>query len=80
MAGWRRWAMAGAALAMVAGSVAQARPGDAPVLVRKDGRHALMVDGAPFLILGVQANNSSNYPEMLPQVWPMVERLHANTL
>lgn len=80
MAGWRRWAIAGAALAMVAGSVAHAKPGDAPVLVRKDGRHALMVDGAPFLMLGVQANNSSNYPEVLPQVWPMVERLHANTL
>ena len=33
-----------------------------PRLVTKDGRHALFVDGAPFLILGAQANNSSNYP------------------
>ena len=36
-----------------------------------------MVDGAPFLMLGIQANNSSNYAGMLPKVWPMVERIHA---
>ena len=30
---------------------------------------ASMVDGAPFLMLGVQVNNSSNYPAMLPDVW-----------
>ncbi len=41
---------------------------------------ALIVDGAPFLILGAQANNSSNYPAMLDQVWPTVERIGANTL
>ncbi|MDJ0275415.1 DUF5597 domain-containing protein [Sphingomonas sp. 2R-10] len=80
MAMWRRWAMAGAAWAMVAAPVAAMAQGTLPKLVAKDGRHALLVDGAPFLMLGVQANNSSNYPEMLPQVWPMVERLHANTL
>ena len=51
-----------------------------PRLVSQNGRHALFVDGAPFLMLGVQANNSSNYPAMLPLVWPMVERMHANTL
>lgn len=44
------------------------------------GRHVFMVDGAPFLMLGGQANNSSNYPAMLPQVWPLVHALHANTL
>ena len=41
---------------------------------------ALIVDGAPFLILGAQAHNSSNYPAMLEQVWPAVERIGANTL
>jgi beta-galactosidase GanA len=51
-----------------------------PRLEQRDGRHALLVDGEPFLILGVQANNSSNYPAMLPEVWPMLEQLHANTL
>jgi beta-galactosidase GanA len=53
---------------------------EVPRIASKDGRHALIVDGRPFLMLGVQANNSSNYPAMLPLVWPMVERLHANTL
>ena len=36
-----------------------------PRLVAKDGRHALLVDGKPFLILGAQAHNSSNYPGAL---------------
>ena len=51
-----------------------------PQLVSKDGRHALIVDGAPFLILGAQVHNSSNYPSVLPKVWPMVEAIHANTV
>jgi len=51
-----------------------------PRVVSKDGRHALYVDGAPFLILGGQANNSSNYPAVLPKVWPTIKALHANTL
>ena len=51
-----------------------------PELVQRDGRFALMVDGAPFLILGAQTNNSSNYPAMLPKVWPAVEKMRANTL
>jgi hypothetical protein len=51
-----------------------------PHLVTQNGRHALIVDGAPFLILGAQAHNSSGWPEMLPKVWPAIESLHANTL
>ena len=51
-----------------------------PRVVQNDGRWALMVDGAPYLMLGVQINNSSAWPGMLPQVWPAVERLHANTV
>jgi beta-galactosidase GanA len=51
-----------------------------PSVVEKNGRFALMVDGAPFLMLGVQANNSSNYPAALAKVWPAVQQLHANTL
>nr|WP_229506755.1 DUF5597 domain-containing protein [Pseudoduganella rivuli] len=51
-----------------------------PQLVQKDGRHALMVDGAPFTILGVQAHNSSNSVAALKQVWPAVMDVHANTL
>jgi beta-galactosidase GanA len=51
-----------------------------PRLVQEDGRWALMVDGAPYLMLGVQVNNSSAWPGVLPEVWPAVERLHANTV
>jgi beta-galactosidase GanA len=51
-----------------------------PRLVERDGRYALMVDDAPYLILGAQTNNSSNYPAMLPKVWPAVEKMHANTV
>jgi len=51
-----------------------------PELVTKNGKHALMVDGAPFLMLGMQAHNSSNYPNALPLVWPSFHKLHANTL
>src|SRR5688500_6251406 len=58
--------------------VASAAP--IPELVTRDGRSALMVDGAPFLILGAQVNNSSSWPSMLPKVWPAVKRLQANTV
>lgn len=51
-----------------------------PELVSKNGKHALMVDGAPFLMLGAQTNNSSNYAAALKDVWPSVEKMHANTL
>ena len=51
-----------------------------PRIVGKDGRYALMVDGAPFLILGGQAHNSSNYPAALPKVWAAMKDVHANTL
>ena len=51
-----------------------------PRLVQQDGRYALMVDGKPFTMLGVQAHNSSNYPRALDKVWPAVKDAHANTL
>lgn len=51
-----------------------------PHLAVQDGKHALMVDGAPYLILGAQTNNSSNYPSELPKVWPVIRQLHANTV
>lgn len=79
--GSMKYALAGIALAAIAGTLtSDAASAPLPRLERRDGRHALMVDGEPFLMLGVQANNSSNYPAMLPEVWPMLEQLHANTL
>ena len=53
---------------------------DAPKLVQKDGRYALMVDGQPYLILGGQHHNSSAWPAELPQVWESMAALHANTM
>ena len=51
-----------------------------PSIVEKDGRYALVADGAPYLMLGVQANNSSAWPAYLDHVWPAAETLHANTV
>ena len=51
-----------------------------PKFVEKDGRWAFMVDGAPYLMLNDQVNNSSAWPAMLPKVWPAIDRLHANTV
>ena len=51
-----------------------------PSLASSGSKHALIVDGAPFLILGAQVNNSSNYPAVLPRVWPVIRALRANTV
>jgi hypothetical protein len=51
-----------------------------PKIIEKDGRHALLVDGQPFLMLGGQAHNSSAWPGMMPQVWSAYKSMHANTL
>ena len=53
---------------------------ETPKLTEKDGRHALLVDGQPFLVLGGQIHNSSAWPNELPQIWKSFETLHANTL
>lgn len=51
-----------------------------PTLKKQDSRFALMVDGRPFLILGAQINNSSAWPDVLPQVWPTLAATHVNTV
>jgi hypothetical protein len=51
----------------------------APKLISEGGRHALLVDGAPYLVLGAQIGNSSAWPAVLPKVWPALEALHVNT-
>lgn len=59
-------------------SLAQAK--NAPFIEERNGRHALLVDGRPYLVLGAQINNSSAWPATMPQVWPALERMHANTI
>ncbi len=68
-------------LGAATGGAAQTAPSTPlPHLTSAGGRHALLVDGRPFLMLAAQVNNSSNYPAALPRVWPTVRALHANTL
>ena len=69
-----------ASAACLAGAHAASAPAELPRLVRDGDRTALLVDGAPFLVLGAQANNSSNYPAVLGKVWPALDAMHANTL
>jgi hypothetical protein len=72
-----KWVIAPlAALALALPAVAV----EAPALVKRDGRYALMVDGKPFFVLGGQINNSSSWPATLPDVWPTLAAMHANTM
>src|ERR1035437_8527584 len=59
---------------------AQVKEMPVPQIIAKDGRHALLVDGKPYLILGGQAHNSSGWTGMMPQVWQAIDAMHANTL
>jgi beta-galactosidase GanA len=70
--------VAGGLLALAAGRLALSV--EAPRVVQKDGRYALMVEGRPYLVLGGQIHNSSSWPSELPQVWESMAALHANTV
>ncbi|WP_457443577.1 DUF5597 domain-containing protein [Roseateles sp. P5_E4] len=61
-------------------SLQAAGAAEAPRLVERDGRHALLVDGKPFLMLGAQAHNSSNYPAALKPVWEAAKDAKSNTV
>jgi hypothetical protein len=76
---WRSVLFASIGLVWAGASVGAADEG-LPHFVQRDGRHAFIVDGAPFLMLGGQCGNSSAWPAELPAVWSAVERMHANTL
>ena len=67
-------------IGLAAFACANAVAAPAPQVVTQDGRHALLVDGAPWLMLGAQVHNSSNYPAALKGVWPAVRDLGANTV
>ncbi len=51
-----------------------------PKLVQDHGRATLIVDGAPYFLLGAQVDNSSGWPTRLDAVWPAAEALRLNTL
>lgn len=67
------------ALALASTSFAHAAT-PLPKIGGAHGRHELLVDGKPFLMLSAQVNNSSAWPAMLPKVWPAIEAIHANTV
>lgn len=69
-----------ALLLMLAGTSQLCLAAQAPKLVAKDGRWALLVDGQPYLMLGGQIHNSSAWPSELPGVWKSLSELHANTV
>ena len=75
--------LAALAATLVIGSLhAQATESPIPRLVQKDGRFALFVDDAPFLILGVEDQDlglESTWP-LHPKEWADMEYLHANTI
>ncbi|WP_423605227.1 DUF5597 domain-containing protein [Sphingomonas sp. MS122] len=73
-----RWLLPLATISLPLAASAQTNP--LPRLESRDGQHALIVDGRPFLMLGAQVNNSANYPATLPEVWPAIEKMHANTV
>jgi hypothetical protein len=69
------------AVLLAAGATqAQVKESPIPRIVKKDGRFALLVDDAPFLMLGAQTHNSSAWPGMLPKVWPAMEYMNVNTV
>jgi hypothetical protein len=68
------------AFVMVQDPLAKADGDSIPHIVQRDGRYALFVDGAPYLMLGAQVNNSSGWPSVLPKVWPAMEFMHVNTV
>ena len=69
-----------AAASLVVTLHAQEKELPLPRVVRKDGRFALFVDDAPYLMLGAQVHNSSTWPATLPKVWLAMEYLNVNTV
>jgi len=59
---------------------AQVQERPIPRIVKKDGRFALFVDDAPYLMLGAQVHNSSTWPATLSKVWAAMEYLNVNTV
>lgn len=76
----RRCALFAVFIAAMGPCVASGVASELPRVLERDGRHALLVDGSPYLVLGAQVNNSSAWPAALPKVWPAVEQMHANTV
>ncbi|HEY3440666.1 MAG TPA: DUF5597 domain-containing protein [Paludibaculum sp.] len=51
-----------------------------PRLTQENGRFQFLVDGQPFIVLGIQTGNSSGYPGELERTWPLAKRINVNTV
>jgi beta-galactosidase GanA len=49
-------------------------------LVHNSERYTLVVDGAPYFVLGAQVGNSSGWPDKLQSLWTKASQVHLNTL
>ncbi len=71
----------GCSLPMFASASAQDMNNSALPRIDRTGAHpALIVDGAPYLTLGAQMNNSSAFPATMPAVWSSMDALGVNTV
>ena len=75
----RRWRVMIAGLsALIAAQPLAAQ--DSRFVASASGKPSLTVDGAPFLVLGVQLNNSSGTPAIFHDLAPAIARSGANTV
>lgn len=51
-----------------------------PRIAKENGSFQFIVDDLPYIILGIQTNNSSGYPGELERTWPLATRIHVNTV
>jgi hypothetical protein len=58
---------------------AQTTESPIPRLVKQDGRFALFVDNAPFLVMGIEDLTMGEWPTR-PNVWPALEYMNVNTV
>jgi hypothetical protein len=74
------WKSAAAAAMLLLVATLSASAQELPRIVQDQNRATLMVDRAPYFLLGAQVDNSSGWPERLDAVWPAAELLRLNTL
>ena len=68
-----------AATLVVATLRAQVEERPLPHLVKQEGRFALFVDNAPYLIMGIEDLTMGEWPTR-PGVWPALEYMNVNTV
>jgi hypothetical protein len=62
-----------------ADAFSQAKAASVPHIVQKDGRIALFVDDAPFLVMGIEDLTMGDWPPR-PAIWPALQYMGVNTV